>query len=311
MPDSSELQPRRIEFLPLGDLRPDPRNPKSHDLEAIDKSIGRFGVVDPIVIDGRTGFIISGHGRTQALAAMEKAGGNPPEGVRTDPEGRWLVPVSTGWASRSDAESGAALIALNRTTELGGWVDGALLNLLDEIDLDENDLDSVGFTPEDLTSLRHATDELDYHEERQREYVEGAKKEPQKRLAPIDLIFSTSAATSGIAIAGYNLGWHPGIITSSVGAARLYRERFPRGKRIMFMDNEWQGYNHAQHVEALAEFHPKYATARDLVTRAQAAEFGVEYYSVEETLAMAEEIAPHCDNVILIPKYDCLDRLPR
>ena len=39
----------------------------------------------------------------------------------------------TGWSSRSDTEAGAALIALNRTTELGGWADEELIRLLTDL----------------------------------------------------------------------------------------------------------------------------------------------------------------------------------
>ena len=39
----------------------------------------------------------------------------------------------TGWSSRSDTEAGAALIALNRATELGGWVDEELIRLLTDL----------------------------------------------------------------------------------------------------------------------------------------------------------------------------------
>lgn len=150
---------RTIEYRELLELRPDPRNPKSHALETLDESIGRFGVVDPIVLDGRTGYIISGHGRAKTLEAMRERSESPPEGVSVSLEGSWLVPVSVGWSSRTDSEAAAALIALNRTTELGGWVDEALLDLLEGMD-EEEDLVGVGFTPEDVTDLRDHLDEL-------------------------------------------------------------------------------------------------------------------------------------------------------
>lgn len=304
--------PRRTEYLPLSALQADPRNPKAHDDEVIEASIGRFGMLDPIVRDDRTGYIISGHGRRNSLAAMEARGESAPEGIRTDPEtGEWLVPVVVGWSSRTDAEAGAALIALNRTTELGGWVDESLLELLDDLSEMDDGLLGVGFTEEEFESLRHALEVEEYHEERKEQYEEGAKKESVKRTIPLDLIFSSSAATSAPALMGYALGWHPGVITSAVNSARRYRERFPRSRPIMFMDNEWHGYDHEAHVSALSEFHPKYATVRDLVTQQQAEEFGVEYYTIEETLKLAEDVAEHCENVILIPKYDCLDKLPR
>lgn len=151
--------PRRVEYLPLEDLVADPRNPKAHDEGTIDDSIGRFGMLDLIVRDERTGRIISGHGRSKALAAREARGESAPEGVKVDEEGRWLVPVVVGWASRTDTEAAAALIALNRTTELGGWVDDALLDLLDELDDVEDGLLGVGFGEDDIRALHAYLDD--------------------------------------------------------------------------------------------------------------------------------------------------------
>src|SRR3990170_3325852 len=149
-PMTVETAPRRTEYIPLDHLQADPANPKAHDGDAIDASIGRFGIIDQIVQDDRTGFIISGHGRDESLRRMRDRGDNPPEGIRVDAGGHWLVPVIVGWASRTDAEARAALIALNRSTELGGWVDEALLDLLDNLD----DYTGVGFTEDDTDDLR-------------------------------------------------------------------------------------------------------------------------------------------------------------
>ena len=155
MPETCQ-DPRRVEYLPLSELTPDPRNPKAHDLSTIDASIGRFGMLDTIVLDGRTGHIISGHGRREALAQMEARGETPPEGVKVSDSGEWLVPAVTGWSSRTDTEAHAALIALNRTTELGGWVDEELLGLLDELS-ESGDADAfsgVGFGESDIDDLK-------------------------------------------------------------------------------------------------------------------------------------------------------------
>lgn len=150
--------PRRIEYRPLSELKANPRNPKSHNLDLIDSSLGRFGFVDPIAVDGRTGFIISGHGRTATLRAMRERGESAPDGVRLAPDGEWLVPVAAGWSSRTDSEASAALIALNRTTELGGWVDESLLELLEELEATGADdaLDGVGFGEKEIEDLRAA-----------------------------------------------------------------------------------------------------------------------------------------------------------
>lgn len=140
-----------IEYMPLDDLRPDPRNPKGHDETTITTSMGRFGYIEPVTLDDRTGMLIGGHGRVKALTALRDSGGEPPEGIRVE-DGKWLVPVNRGWASKSDAEAAGALIALNRATELGEWVDDSLLDLLQDID-GTGAFDGTGFDLGDLDDL--------------------------------------------------------------------------------------------------------------------------------------------------------------
>lgn len=153
---TKDTEPRRIEYMPLESLQADPRNPKDHSVGTINDSISRFGTIDPISIDGRTGYIISGHGRTKALRAMHSRGETAPDGVKVDENGTWLVPVYAGWSSRSDTEASAALIALNQTTVMGGWVDESLLTLLDELEDVDGGLTGVGFDYDDIDSLRAA-----------------------------------------------------------------------------------------------------------------------------------------------------------
>lgn len=81
----------------------------------------------------------------------------PPEGVALADDCSWLVPAVTGWSSRTDTEARAALIALNRTGELGGWVDDSLLSLLDELSAADPEL-PLGFGDEDREALRRLVD---------------------------------------------------------------------------------------------------------------------------------------------------------
>lgn len=156
---------RRIEYRLLDDLQANPANPKDHAVDVIDASMDRFGYIDGAVIDERTGYIVSGHGRAKTLRAKRDRGDAPPEGVRVDEQGRWLVPVQVGWASRNDAEAKAALIGLNRTTELGGWVDESLLSILDDLSQEgAGGLDGIGYTEADratLAALLEDADELE------------------------------------------------------------------------------------------------------------------------------------------------------
>lgn len=124
--------------LPLSDVALDPANLRRHpirNLEAIKTSLRRFGQQKPIVIDA-AGVIIAGNG--VYLAARE-----------------------LGWSSvaclRSDlhgAERVAYAIADNRSAELAEWDQPALLETLETMALDE--VESLGFSREDLTELRDA-----------------------------------------------------------------------------------------------------------------------------------------------------------
>lgn len=144
--------PRQIQWVPLDDLTPDPDNPKAHAEDTIAASVNRHGMIDLITRDDRTGYIISGHGRTKTLRTRRDEGQPAPDGVRVHTDGTWLVPVITGWSSTDDLDARAALIGLNQTTILGGWVDDTLLTLLDE--LRDAEAPAVGFTDGDLEILR-------------------------------------------------------------------------------------------------------------------------------------------------------------
>jgi ParB-like chromosome segregation protein Spo0J len=141
---------RRIEAMPLGQIKAAKKNPKQHSAE-IGTSVGRFGYVEPIVLDERTGRIVAGHGRREALMAMRKRGDAPPAGIKAEGD-EWLVPVLRGWASRSDAEADAYLLASNKLTEAGGWDDKALAELLKDLEA-QDALDGVGFTDAELQAL--------------------------------------------------------------------------------------------------------------------------------------------------------------
>jgi DNA modification methylase len=143
----------RIEYVPLSSLQIAARNPKKHALDQLGGSISRFGYVEPIIIDERTGRMVAGHGRRETLLRMRDSGEQPPTGV-TQKDNDWFVPVVRGWASKSDKDAEAYLLASNRHVELGGWDDPELAKLLQEIDLE-----GTGFTQDDLIELLDATAE--------------------------------------------------------------------------------------------------------------------------------------------------------
>lgn len=149
---------RRIEYLPLASLKAHPRNPKDHDIGEISKSIQRFGFLDAVIIDERTGQLVSGHGRVEALRALHRQNQHQvPTGIGPPPigkDGDWYVPVQRGWASKDDTEAEAFIIAANRLVEIGGYNDENLeAILLDLAKAGDAALAGIGYDAQDIEKL--------------------------------------------------------------------------------------------------------------------------------------------------------------
>lgn len=149
-----------VRLIDIDAITPHPSNPKAHDVDTLVRSMLRFGFVEPIVVDQRTGLNVSGHGRVKALLALRDSGAAPPDGIVVE-DGRWLAPVFAGWASADEPQAEAALVALNRIGEAGGWDDGALLDLLTRLSDVEDGLVAVGFDEDDITDLRALLADVD------------------------------------------------------------------------------------------------------------------------------------------------------
>ena len=80
--------------------------------------------------------------------------------------------------------------------------------------------------------------------------------------------------------------------------------------KVQFVDNDFHDYNHAHHAEIVRQYLPKYATVRDIMMPEQCTAAGIKYYPLEQVMDWAAEIAEYAQNVIVIPKYDCLDQIP-
>lgn len=154
MPPVETTSPaRRIEYVALDDVATAERNAKEHDLPRLVRSIEEFGFTIPLLPDDRTGRLVAGHGRLVALRQMRDSGATPPEGVHVT-DGAWFVPMIRGWASRDDDHAAAVSVADNRLSEVGGWDDNTLAELLEEIvDGNPDLLDVTGFTVDNLDEM--------------------------------------------------------------------------------------------------------------------------------------------------------------
>lgn len=150
---STTATDRRVEYMPLGEIPKAERNPKGHDTNRIRASIARFGVTIAGVLDERTGRLVVGHGRLAVLEQMADEGAEPPAGVIPG-EHDWQVPIVRGWASRDDAEAESYLLADNRLTELGGWDNRLLTEILDDLaDVNLDLLIPTGYSSDDLDRM--------------------------------------------------------------------------------------------------------------------------------------------------------------
>lgn len=116
----------------ISDLRPDPRNPRTHSpkqVRQIARSISSFGFNVPILVDGE-GQVIAGHGR---LLACKDLG--------------WEEVPTIALEHLTEAQVKAYRIADNRLTEISEWDDRLLAEQLKELSLVDLDfsLEAIGF----------------------------------------------------------------------------------------------------------------------------------------------------------------------
>ena len=134
MRNSSAL---KIRLMPVGELKPDPRNARTHtdrQIELIAKSVDELGFINPVIID-EAGNILVGHARH---AAAKRRGMNEVPTIQV--------------SHMSAAQKRAYIIADNKLAELAGWdfdILGEELGLL--LDEDINlDLEAFGFYAFDI-----------------------------------------------------------------------------------------------------------------------------------------------------------------
>jgi DNA modification methylase len=145
----STLAPRRqIEFLPITDLNPDPRNPRKHNraqIRAIARSIKAFGFTSPILIDKHRQ-IIAGHGRLEAVKLL----------------GCTQVPVIR-FEHLTETQAMALRLADNKLSDRSTWDDNEVAIQLKELsELTLNfDIEVTGFEPPEIDLRIQSLDAAD------------------------------------------------------------------------------------------------------------------------------------------------------
>lgn len=293
-------KPGATTAVPTRSLSTYHRNARRGDVSLIKASLLAHGQYKPVVANigthtGRPHEVLAGNHTLMAARDLAEEGNGD------------FTNILVHWVDVDDDMATRIVLADNRTAEQGSYDYDALLSLVESLD---GDLDGIGFSEDDIDHLAHLAGRDDADEATNDDYAEGDKAAPQKREMPLDLIF-TGAPSDVLGLLAFRLGWEPGCISTSLSSVKRYLEHTPNPKRMAFIDNEWHGYDHKVHLEAVEYAKPKYATIRDVLTKQQAADAGVTFYTLDQTVRMGEDVAEFADHVIVIPKFDCLADLPR
>lgn len=128
----------KIIMRPTASLVPYARNARLHSeqsIQAVIKSIQRFGFIHPVAVDNKSG-IWAGHARVMAAERLR---------IPRTP----TIDISY----LSPEERRAFAIADNQTALLSSWDEELLTAELADLDLSGFDLDVIGFTDRDLAGL--------------------------------------------------------------------------------------------------------------------------------------------------------------
>lgn len=132
--------------------------------------------------------------------------------------------------------------------------------------------------------------------------------QPNPRDLPLDVIYTLQGADATCCLA-IRAGLKYGIQSSSYTLCP-YCLRGDENHKVVFIDNDYFNYDHTKHLQTVKELRPKYATVMDVMTKEQCMKDKITWHSLERILDWAAELEQYAENIIVIPKYNCLDKIP-
>jgi hypothetical protein len=260
----------------VDDLREHPENVRQGDVGAISESLTFHGQYRPIVVQRATNYVLAGN---HTLKAARSLG--------------WSHVAAT-FVDCDDDRALRILLVDNRTNDLASYDEPALIDALKRVNETDQGLLGTAFDPSALDEMIAALG-----------LNEPETNIPSSRTLPLDMIFTQTWL--GLCCVAVVCGLKYGKQSNKEVCGNYHVHA---RHTLTFLDNDWRDYKHDKHVEEAVMFRPKYVTTRDLLTKEQAKRMNVTYQTVEQTLQQADELSQHAENVILIPKFDCIDDLP-
>lgn len=133
------MEPIKTQVFKLADIKPAPYNPrvelteKDREFKALSASIEQHGLVQPLIVNIRDGYLIGGH---QRLNVLKAAGETETEAVVVDLD---------------EAHAKALCLALNKLD--GEWDYGILYDIMNELREVGADTLSTGFSDREIDDL--------------------------------------------------------------------------------------------------------------------------------------------------------------
>ena len=284
-------------------LVPNDKNWRMHpdaQKEVVEGALGEVGWIDEVTVNLRSGAewpeeernvltVVDGHLRRDLALARSAA----------------TVPVK--YVDLTPEEERMVLAVKDTSTGMAETDHRALLALIEDLDPEDESLRKFF---EDLQLENEAALWDDLQPEIDKE------QRPSQREMPIDLIFTFDNLSGLYCHMAHDAGWKIGVRSSTTGerwGSALQgdiRARWDWRFNLTFIDNNYTNYIHEVHAGVVKEFRPKYATVRDIMSKEQCHKAGIPFYPLEQILEWADELNQWAENVIVIPKYDCVDQIP-
>ncbi len=252
-----------------------------HQVKRLTVSLRKFGQRKPITTWRNT--VLTGHG---VFLAAQQLGWKEID----------IAPCPDKWTQEQ------ALAWLAADNELARLADPDLAQLAEIIEEARNHdaelLEAIGFDEAEFAALLESiAGDVDFLG------VDKAAK-PNPRKFALDAIYTTTFPAS--CCLAVNAGFKIGIQSTKEPCPCVLCGKY----KLTFVDNDYFNYDHAKHLEYVKKYRPKYATVRDVMTPEQCKVASIEHYPLDQILAWAAELAEYAENVIIIPKYDCIDQIP-
>jgi hypothetical protein len=260
-------------------LLANPRNWRIHpkvQQDLLEGVLEEVGWIDELIVNKRTNFVVDGHLR----AALAISNDEP------------VVPVL--YIDVSEEEELVILATLDPLAAMAVEDTEKVSELLGSIEEVENEFLKQFF---------------DNWKQEGEDFLSG-EREKKDRSLPLDYFVTVSQAPiCCLAIRfGFKYGRQSANISAKTFGVCEYTRLTPH--KLDFIDNNFYEYDHGHHLAIVEHFKPKYATVLDVMNEFDCAKNNMEYHSIDEILDWADEVGEHAENVIVIPKYDCLDEIP-